>query len=228
MDSPRAVLFDMDGTLLEPFEDGLPEFKRRWGIPPDALVVHTLPTFDPRRRAEADREFAELETRGAKESVLRPGMRRLLDHLRRGGVRLAMVTNNRRSSASTVLDKHGLAFDAVVTREDVKPKPDPAMILRALRALGVEAPGAALVGDAPVDALAARAAGLGRIYLFDSPELARFADVLLTGSLAAGSHNGDPGWSTGGPGGNGVVLVGSVDDLARRLSGDGLPGPALS
>jgi HAD superfamily hydrolase (TIGR01509 family) len=228
MGSPRAVLFDMDGTLLEPLEDGLPEFKRRWGIARDALVVHTLPTFDSQRRAEADREFAELEARGANESVLRPGMRQLVDELRRRGVRLAMVTNNRRSSASTVLAKHRLVFDAVLTREDVAPKPDPEMIVRALHALGVEAAHATLVGDAPVDALAARAAGLRRIYLFDSPELARFADIPRAGSLACGSPNGDPAWRLDGKGGNEVVLVGSVDDLARRLSSDGVPGLALS
>ena len=216
----------MDGTLLEPLEDGLPEFKRRWGIARDALVVHTLPTLDSQRRAEADREFAELEARGASESILRPGMRELLDHLRRAGIRLAMVTNNRRSSASTVLARHRLVFDAVLTREDVAPKPDPAMIVRALHELGAEPSGATLVGDAPVDALAARAAGLERIYLFDSPELARFTGALHAGLLAPGSQQGDPGWPPGGLGGNGVVLVGSVDDLARRLSSDGLPGLA--
>lgn len=228
MPAPRAVLFDMDGTLLEPLEDGLPEFKRRWGIPGEELVVEFLTTLEPSRRAEVEREFAGLEARGASQSELRPGIRGLLEELRRGGVRLAMVTNNRRSSAATVLSKHTLIFDAVLTREDAAPKPAPEMILRALSILDVEPQAAVLVGDALVDILAARSAGLKRMYLLTTPPAALAARPGSTGPPARNASNGDTGWGQVALAGNGVTLVGSVDDLARELSSDGLPGLAES
>jgi len=223
MPAPRAVLFDMDGTLLEPLEDGLPEFKRRWGIPGEELVVDFLTTLAPSRRAEVEREFAGLEARGASQSELRPGIRSLLEGLRRGGVRLAMVTNNRRASAVTVLTRHALTFDAVLTREDAAPKPAPEMIVRALSILDVEPQAAVLVGDALVDVIAARSAGLKRIYLFATPAAALPARAGNTGRWARDSSNGDSGWDRETPAGDGITLVGSVDDLARGLSGDGFP-----
>src|SRR4051794_34693827 len=52
-------------------------------------------------------------------------------------------------------------LDTVVTSADVgAPKPDPTIIERALAALGVAADRAVLVGNAPVDRQASRAAGV--------------------------------------------------------------------
>ncbi|MDR1079982.1 MAG: HAD family hydrolase [Deltaproteobacteria bacterium] len=85
----------------------------------------------------------------------------LLDRLRGGGVRTAVVTN--RWMARLAVEASGLAglFDVIVGAEDAgRPKPDPAPVLVALGGLDVPPSGALLVGDSHLDMLAASAAGV--------------------------------------------------------------------
>ncbi len=108
----QAVLFDMDGAPLEPIDDGLPEFKARWGIAPHELVVPSL----PRLPAAAELEFIALEARVARDSRVRPGFHALLADLERAGAGVGMVTNNSAESVNTVLEKHELPISVVRTR----------------------------------------------------------------------------------------------------------------
>jgi HAD superfamily hydrolase (TIGR01509 family) len=149
---PQAVLFDMDGTILEPVEDGLPEFKAHWGIEADQLVIPNLPRLPP----EATEAFKLLEVRVAEQSVLRAGVRELLEELRAAGIKTALVTNNARSSATTVLTKHQVNFDLVLSRDDAAMKPAPDMLLLALERLQTSASHAIMVGDTRPDLGAAR------------------------------------------------------------------------
>lgn len=161
----QAVLFDMDGTLLAPIDDGLPEFKDRWRIPRDRLVVPSLPSLPP----EATEEFMQLERRVARDSTVRPGIPALLADLVAAGVGVALVTNNTTESANTVLTRHELVFPVVRAREDGPMKPAPDLVLSALEALGVPPAAAVFVGDTPPDVGAARAAGLPLCLLFAEP-----------------------------------------------------------
>lgn len=163
--SVLAVLFDMDGTLLAPVDDGLPAFKDRWGIPRDRLVVPSLPGLP----LEATEEFIELERRVARESVVRPGIPQLLSDLVAAGVGVALVTNNSVESANTVVTAHRLVFPVVRSREDGPMKPAPDLVLSALEALGVGPSDAVFVGDTRPDVGAARAAGLPMCLLFAEP-----------------------------------------------------------
>ncbi|NJK45834.1 MAG: HAD family hydrolase [Pleurocapsa sp. SU_196_0] len=92
----QAVLFDMDGTILAPEEhSSLLEFKARWGLPADQLVVPNL----SRLPQAAYQGFIELESSLAQHSVLRPGVPELLRRLTSRGIKTALVTNNSTDSA---------------------------------------------------------------------------------------------------------------------------------
>ena len=157
----RAVLFDMDGTLLEPIDDGLPQFKDRWGIQRFELVVPNLPGLPP----EAEQEFMAMERRVARDSAVRPGVRELFADLERAGVAFAIVTNNSAESVNTVLTKHEIAVGVVRTRADAPMKPAPDMIFQALEILEVPPENAILVGDTLADSGAATNAGLRACFL---------------------------------------------------------------
>jgi phosphoglycolate phosphatase-like HAD superfamily hydrolase len=64
-----------------------------------------------------------------------------------------------------VLDRHGLRFDAVVSRDDAPHKPDPAAIFLACRTMNVPAANVWMVGDSRFDIEAGLAAGVPTVWL---------------------------------------------------------------
>jgi len=93
------------------------------------------------------------------------------------------AASNRKSSALVVLRQIGIGghFEAVMTSEDSPPKPDPAMIKRALEALGVRAGEAIFAGDNLEDMQAGRGAGVRSIMLdgMDKTACAKFLKEFL-------------------------------------------------
>jgi HAD superfamily hydrolase (TIGR01509 family) len=98
-----------------------------------------------------------------------PEASRVLEELRREGLRLAVISNTEDGRLRDALETAGLAsyFDLLVDSHLVGcKKPDPAIFRLALERLGVEASEAAFVGDSYAhDALAARDAGMRAILL---------------------------------------------------------------
>jgi HAD superfamily hydrolase (TIGR01549 family) len=173
----RAVLFDMDGTILTPEEhSSLLEFKARWGIPMEQLIVPNL----SRLPEDAYANFIELESSLAQHSVLRSGVPTLLRVLKDAGIRTALVTNNSTQSARVVTEKHGIGFDLILTRDDEAMKPAPDMLLKALEVLGVPTPNAVMVGDTGADVGAAEAAQVGHCYLLAEVWNEQFSGANLT------------------------------------------------
>jgi len=183
--SVRAILFDLDGTLIAT--------SNRWGnLLGDALArLPLLPSrWDGHSIGRRVVMAAEMPMNYAVASLERlrldRAMQGLADRVRRSrGVathgssvvldgaaeavralaphyRLAVVTTRARREAYAILDRSGLhsLFSVVVTRQDVclmKPHPQP--ILRAAARLGVPPAECAMVGDAATDMRAARSAG---------------------------------------------------------------------
>jgi HAD superfamily hydrolase (TIGR01509 family) len=180
-DRYRAVVFDMDGLLLDTevlWQRAEAELFRRHGAEytiADALAVMGT-SFDLTARYFAER-LGEPTHRGAalvdelrvlmldelrREVAARPGAVELVERLR-NRVPLALASNSSRPLVEAALRTAGLtdAFDAIVTADDVPhPKPAPDLYLLACERLGVQ-PGEALaLEDTAPGIAAAKAAGL--------------------------------------------------------------------
>ncbi|MFE7170692.1 HAD-IA family hydrolase [Streptomyces sp. NPDC057616] len=173
----QAVLFDMDGTLVDTerlWWEAVHRIASDLGRPltdadrPEVLgrpVEHTAAwlgglTAEPAGRL-ADllhREFTERVRTGIEP---RPGAIALLDALAREGVPTALVTASPRTVTDDVLTVLGTdRFRVCVTADDTahtKPAPDP--YLAACRALGVDPAHCVAVEDTPTGVSSAEAAG---------------------------------------------------------------------
>jgi phosphoglycolate phosphatase len=183
--TPRAVLFDLDGTLLDSAPDlaaaanamlaelGLPARDPAVvatyigkGIP--KLVERTLTgaldvAADPVLLAQAlpmyERYYAE---ESGRRSVPFPGVIEGLRALRDAGLPLACITNKAERFTLDLLQRTGLeGFFPVVVCGDtvVRKKPDPEPVLTACARLDVRPADALMIGDSANDCQAARAAG---------------------------------------------------------------------
>ena len=171
-----GVLFDLDGTLvLSPIDfAAMRAAVRTLALEEGALVPLQAPDVlglvaeagllvpdKARFAARADAAILELELDAARSAQPAPGAEATLTALRRGGVRVGIVTRNARSVASAVLARFALPHDVLVAREDTpRPKPAPMHLRRALVLLGVPKSRAVFVGDHAMDALGGRRAGL--------------------------------------------------------------------
>ena len=172
---PRAVLFDLDGVLVDTFDAwvavldecrarrGLPPLgpepvRRTWGQGILADCHSFFPGEDPARLAlEYDLGFR----RHLGRVRLTPGVRELLHALLLADVPAAVVTNSPRGLTGRILRDHGIAdlFAAVACGDEVpRGKPDPAVVHLALGRLGTGPEGTVLVGDTSLDVEAGRAA----------------------------------------------------------------------
>jgi 2-phosphoglycolate phosphatase len=177
----RAVLFDLDGTLLDTAPDmvgALNALRGEEALAPmayelvRAAVSHgtarVVKTGFPGAEAEV---FAALQQRflrlyrGAlsRGTRLFPGMEEVLDTLARRQLKLGIITNKPAWLTDPLLEELGLRarFACVVSGDTVSErKPHPLPLLHAAALAGV-APGECIyVGDAERDVQAAHAAGM--------------------------------------------------------------------
>src|SRR5688572_458277 len=126
---PRAILFDMDGTLTEPLLD-FDQIRADLQIPPGEPILEAMAAMPSHRRAEAERILHRHEDDAARQATLNAGCESLLAWLAAQHIRIAIITRNSRTCAQTVVALHDLAPDAIITRDDDLPfKPDPAPLL---------------------------------------------------------------------------------------------------
>ncbi len=99
----------------------------------------------------------------AASASLLPGVRDTLEELRSKGLRMAVMTNSGRRSASKVLSRWDLAafFEFVLTRDDVDAmKPRPEGLTKAVAKLALPPESVCYVGDTIYDIVAAGRAGI--------------------------------------------------------------------
>lgn len=188
MDPFDAVLFDLDGTLLDSIELILASYHHTialHGLPPqtDAVILEGLGTpLDAQLRRWTDAHAAipaMIETYRAHnfsvhDAMVRayPGVSEVVLELRERGTKLAVVTSKRRDGTLRGLASLGLldAFDLLVCADDVRrPKPHPEPVLAALAELGVTRERTAFVGDSTHDMEAGRAAGVHTVAVLWGP-----------------------------------------------------------
>jgi HAD superfamily hydrolase (TIGR01509 family) len=183
----RAVIFDIDGTLL----DSVDLHARAWvdafahfGVETDhAQVRHQIgkggdelmPVFLPKARIEREGEAIEAYRSDLFKRVYLPevrpfpGVRPLFERIRSAGLKIALASSGKRSEVEhyTQILKIGDLVDVATSSDDAdRSKPHPDIFEAALKKLGGVPPDAIrVVGDTPYDAEAAGKAGLRTIGL---------------------------------------------------------------
>lgn len=169
----RGAIFDLDGTLFEGDYDW-PAIRRQLGVPsPDGSIMDYLRSLPPRERERKEWLLERVEDRATRAGQLKPGAVELLDLLHKQGLKLALVTNNRRENALRILERYGLHFDLVLARESGLFKPSGAPLLSAARELDLEPGELVAVGDGEFDLRAGREARMGLVIIVN-PDTERF------------------------------------------------------
>jgi phosphoglycolate phosphatase len=195
----RAVIFDLDGTLLDTIEDiteasnrvyaarGLgpfsaDEMKQLVGEGAEELVRKVFasrgrPPLSSEEMASIIRDYRrEYEAVWRVHSRPYPGVPELLGELARRGTKTAVLSNKAQTFTALMTEAliPGHKFDVVRGARPGEPlKPDPAPALAVAAELGASPPACAFVGDTSIDMLTARAAGMfaaGALWGFRTAE----------------------------------------------------------
>jgi len=172
----KAVIFDLDGTITEPFFD-FDAIRLQMGLPPDAgPILEAMEKMTPEERIRAGEILHYHENKAVSESQLNEGVKETLSRLRRLGIRIGILTRNRRSNALAIAEKHNLQFDAIVDREDGPVKPDGFGVLKICEQFEIKPSETLVVGDYLFDLLCARAAGAVPVLLKNHERAEEFAE----------------------------------------------------
>lgn len=183
-DSFTAVLFDLDGTLVDTAPDMvavLQAMQSDRSIEPVSYEVGRsyvsngavgllrlgFPGADDAGIEALRPEYLDrYATRVAEQSTIFPGLDRLVDALDAAGRAWGVVTNKPAFLTDPLLAALGLATRAACcVSGDTLPqrKPDPAPLHHACELAGLEAASTVYVGDSSRDIAAGRAAGMGTV-----------------------------------------------------------------
>ena len=176
----RAFVFDWDGVLVDSSRNYYRAYElvlKEVGItttPREIYLREGQPTPDliatlcrERGIAVTKERVMELVRRRREYDIaigprrFFPAMLAVLDRLREGGKKIAMVTGSSRKSVDLVLQKdQERRFDVIITADDVsRPKPDPQPFAMAAELLAVSPQESLVIENAPYGIRSAKAAG---------------------------------------------------------------------
>ncbi len=178
----KAVIFDLDGTITEPYFD-FDAIREEMDLPKDSgPILESMAKMSPEQRHKAEKILYYHEQKAVAESRPNPGAKQTLDMIHQAGIGIGILTRNRRCNAMSIAARHGLKFDAIVDREDGPVKPDAFGVLQICRQFGVKPEETLVVGDYLFDILSAKAAGAIAVLLANhkkADEFAKYADFRI-------------------------------------------------
>src|ERR1043165_1512395 len=166
MNAINTLLFDWDGTLVDSAHLGLAAFEKTFSelgvvfaheIYEAKYSPHWYSTYEALGLPKDLWQTADdlwIRHYGEQSALLIEGVGQTLLALRRKDYQLGIVSSGSRSRIDREVQKSVLkdAFAAIICNEDiVNKKPDPEGLVLAMRALDVDPPRCAYVGDAPED-----------------------------------------------------------------------------
>ena len=194
----RAVIFDMDGVLVDSYEAHFASWNRMLRTKGLEMSHDDFAATFGRTSREIIRQFWpdaagddatvaawDAEKEAAYRAILREhfpamdGAAELIAALHEAGFALAIGSSGPPENVQVVLEclPHGELFDAKVTGRDVTHgKPHPEVFQKAAAKLGVEPARCAVVEDAPAGVEAALRAGMTPVALTGTAERAKLAE----------------------------------------------------
>jgi len=179
---PAAVLFDLDGTVVDTIPHILASFRHATAdvlgeaLPDDVLMHYVgVPLARQMRYFTDDEEIAERLLVSYREfnhrthdemARLYPNTRSALETLVVAGLPMGIVTSKSRMMARRAIDLFDLNgfFSVLVSADDTAThKPDPEPVRLGASLLGVDPARSVYVGDSPADIEAGNGAGAGTI-----------------------------------------------------------------
>lgn len=174
--SIKAVIFDLDGTITQPYFD-FDVIREEIGLARDSgPLLESMEKMTTEQRQKAEKILYNHEEKAVIESKLNSGAKETLSRLRAAGIHIGILTRNKRDNAYAIASKHNLQFDAVIGREDGPVKPDAFGVLELCRQFGVKPQETLLVGDYLFDLLCAKAAGACAVLLANHHQADDFAE----------------------------------------------------
>jgi HAD superfamily hydrolase (TIGR01509 family) len=208
MTRPKAVILDIDGTLVDSndaharsfvdaaeemgIEADFPTIRRLIGKGADKLIPEA---FGFEQESDRGAELDERKGRIFAERYLStlaptPGARALLERFLADGLELVVATSASEDDVAGLLKRAGV--DDLIERatsasdvEETKPAPDP--VLSALEEVGREPGEVIMIGDTPYDVEAATAAGVRIVGVRSGG----WGDAELRGAAAVYDHPAD-------------------------------------
>lgn len=186
MAAPRAVILDVDGTLIESndahagayvdaarelgYDADFDQVRRLIGMGGDKLVPRVF-GFDkesPEGERISERKKEIFEAKYLPKLRATPGARSLLRRFRDDGMKRVVATSAGGDEMEALLKQAGigdLVQDATSASDVEDSKPDPDVVLAALKKAGVPAAQTVMLGDTPYDVEAAGKAGVRLVAL---------------------------------------------------------------
>lgn len=177
----EAVLFDLDGTLVESMSmwgDIDVEYLKKFHLPVPKGLQQSIEGLSMYQTAVYFKENFAIQdsldqimadwnqmayAKYTREIPLKKGARSFLNHLRGRNIRCGIATSNSRVLTEAVLKSHQIEdyFSAMVTGDEIiKGKPDPEVYLEAARKLGADPERCLVFEDIPYGIMAGKRAGM--------------------------------------------------------------------
>jgi HAD superfamily hydrolase (TIGR01509 family) len=171
----KAVIFDLDGTITQPYFD-FDAIRLEMGLAVDSgPVLETMEKMTPEQRQQTEKILHYHEQKAVDESTLNPGVENTLSRLREKNIKIGILTRNRRCNALKIEKKFNLKFDIVIGREQGPAKPDAFGVRTICEHFNIEPFQAMVVGDYLFDILCARKAGSVAVLLDNHPNAHEFS-----------------------------------------------------
>lgn len=187
MEKKKAVLFDMDGTLIDTFTEMAKETQGRVPLSRryfeyriskmDSYSYTSMKKMiehDPIMRFQKDKimkNVMDMMYARYQRAAVKPGAITFLNRLKEHGYQVCLCTNNANDMVDFILKEKGLTgiFDHIITSELVtKPKPDPEMYIKAVEFTGYAKAECVVFEDMLEGVQAAKAAGLDVCVVYDT------------------------------------------------------------
>lgn len=161
----KAVIFDLDGTITEPYLD-FDKIRQEIGLSPDSEpILESMAKMSPAQRQKTEEILYKHEQLAVEHSTLNKGTPELFNWLKKNNIPIGILTRNTKHNARAVAEKHNLEFHAIFDRHDGPAKPDPFGVKKLCDFFKVKPQETLVVGDYLYDLQSAKAAGATAILV---------------------------------------------------------------